>query len=54
MGTNARQNEYFLSSNLKFVAETWVTVPRNYVKNLLEVLVLYIVFSLIFLSFKGI
>ena len=54
MGTNARQNEYFLSSNLKLVAETWVTVLRNYVKNLLEVLVLFNVFSLIFLSFKGI
>ena len=54
MRTNARQNEYFLFSNSKLVAEPRVTVLTNYVKNLLEVLVLYNVFCRIFLSFKGI
>ena len=54
MGTNARQNEYFLFSSSKLVAEPWVTVLTNYVKNLLEVLVLYNVFCRIFLSFEGI
>ena len=54
MGTDARQSEYFLFSNSKLVAEPWVTVLTNYVKNLLEVLVLHNVFCHIFLSFKGI
>ena len=66
MGTNARQmfsifcnildilRQYFLSSNLKLDAKSWATVPEDYLRHFLHILVFYNAPRFIFLSRKGI